>query len=109
MNPAWSSPVVDMLLRALSRPRRTISEAPQEADICPRSEPAGQRGRLVLQHRGPVQQPVEPHRPLDDQWEHSGGEGGLASPPQDHEHIITTYKREKEGQKAFKHLNADLY
>lgn len=81
-----------MLLDDLSQPGTSVSKAPQEAEVGPGIDPTTQHRRLVQQDRRQVEQPVELHRSLDDQWEHIGGERGAAS-RHDHNYIIPVSRK----------------
>lgn len=78
------------------KPGGSVSEAPQEADVGPVSDPTRQRDSLVEQDRGLMEEPVELHRPLNPQREHVRGGGGPAS-EHDHHHIVPASKREEIG------------
>lgn len=79
---------------AVSRLGRSVSKAPQEADVGTGSDPTGQHDSLVEQHGWLMEQPVELHRSLKQQREHVRGEGGPA-PKHDHNNIIPASKRKE--------------
>lgn len=69
----------DVLLCALSRPPRPVSEIPQEAHFTSCADPAVHRHRAVQQDGRLVPQTVESHRVLHDQREDIGAPPGLTS------------------------------
>lgn len=89
-----NSLVEGVVFGAVSRPGRSVSKAPQEADVGAGSDPTSQRNSLVEQHGRLMEQPVELHRSLKQQREHVGGEGGPA-PKHDHNNIIPASKTKK--------------
>lgn len=70
-----SSPVEHVPLCALSQPGRAVTKSPAEAEVSPGIDPAAHRRRPILQDRGRVHEPVEPHCSLDHQRERLGGDG----------------------------------
>lgn len=82
------------MFSGIPRPRRSVSKAPQEADVGPISDPTRQHGSLVKQDRGRMEEPVELHCLLNMQREYIRGGGGLAS-EHDHHHIIPESKTEE--------------
>lgn len=79
---------------AVSGPGRSVSEAPQEADVGAGSDPTSQRDSSVEQHGRPMEQPVELHRSLKQQREHVRGDGGPA-PRHDHNDVIPASKKKE--------------
>lgn len=97
--------MVDVLLCPLSQPCRSVSKAPQEDDVVAHVDPATHCHYVVLQDRGPVDQPVELHCSLYYQREHFRGEGG-PSTRHDYDYIIPTLKR---GMVGLSVVNTILY
>lgn len=97
------SPVERVAFGGVPKPGSSVSEAPQEADVGPVGDPARQRDSLVEQDGGLVEEPVEPHRPLNPQREHVRG-GGAPASEHDHHHIVPASKREETGR-AFTKTN----
>lgn len=86
------SPVEDVPFCALSRPACSIPKAPQEVDVGPHIYPATEHHCMILQNRGPVDQPVELHCSLDYHREHVRGNGHLTM-GHDYRHIIPMVRK----------------
>lgn len=89
----------DVLLCAPSRPRRPVSEIPQEAHITSCADPAVHRHRTVQQDGRLVPQTVESHRVLDDQREDIGAHPGPTS-WWDQNHIVPGWSQKEASSSA---------
>lgn len=101
------SPVERVAFGGVPEPGSSVSEAPEEADVGPVGDPTRQRDRMVEQDGGPVEEPVEPHRPLNPQREHVRG-GGAPPSEHDHHHIVPASKRRGEIGWAFAKTNSTV-